>query len=137
MQSWKRNRKKQQMHASGAPKDRRHFLTSALLLLATLVVAAFVFPRQLSIFGFSDQPFRLGLDLQGGAHLVYEADMIQIPADERDDALEGVKDVIERRVNAFGVSEPLVQTTTSGAKYRVIVELAGVLDISEAIAQIG
>ncbi len=81
--------------------------------------------------------FRLGLDLQGGAHLVYEADMSQIAEADRDEALNGVKDVIERRVNAFGVAEPLVQTTVVDGHYRVIIELAGVLDISEAIKQIG
>jgi protein-export membrane protein SecD len=45
--------------------------------------------------------------------------------------------VIERRVNAFGVSEPLVQTTQSGGVSRVIVELSGVLDVNAAIAEIG
>jgi len=85
----------------------------------------------------SDEGFRLGLDLQGGVHLVYEADMSSIDVDGRADALEGVKDVIERRVNAFGVSEPSVQTTVNGDSYRVIVELAGVFDVSEAIDLIG
>ena len=82
--------------------------------------------------------FTLGLDLLGGAHLVYEADLSQIEDDEKRKALEGVRDVIERRVNAFGVSEPVVQTTkSSGEHFRVIVELAGVRDVSEAIRQIG
>jgi protein-export membrane protein SecD len=85
----------------------------------------------------NEEGFRLGLDLQGGAHLVYEADMSAIPADDRGDALEGIRDVIERRVNAYGVSEPLVQTNISGDNYRVIIELAGVFDISDAIAEIG
>lgn len=85
----------------------------------------------------SDEGFRLGLDLQGGVHLVYEADMSAIDAEDRADALEGVKDVIERRVNAFGVSEPVVQTTISGDSYRVIIELAGVFDVAEAIDLIG
>ncbi len=81
--------------------------------------------------------FRLGLDLQGGTHLVYEADMGEVPDGDKLNALEGVKDVIERRVNAFGVSEPVVQTTVTGDSYRVIIELAGVLDVSEAIQLIG
>ncbi len=83
-------------------------------------------------------PFRLGLDLQGGTHLVYEADMSQIDPADRASALEGVRDVIERRVNAFGVSEPIVQTNrTASGEYQVIVELAGVKDVSEAIKMIG
>ena len=82
-------------------------------------------------------PFKLGLDLQGGTHLTYEADMTQILEEDRVEALEGVRDVIERRVNAFGVSEPVVQTTTTGGTYRIVIELAGVLDVSSAIALIG
>ncbi len=84
-----------------------------------------------------EKPFRLGLDLQGGTHLVYDADTSQIPVAERLDAVEGVRDVIEKRVNSFGVSEPLVQTNQSGDKYRVIVELAGIKDVHQAIEMIG
>jgi protein-export membrane protein SecD len=91
----------------------------------------------ITIGHFWNKPFRLGLDLQGGTQLVYEADVTKLPAKDRGDALEGVRDVIERRVNAFGVAEPLVQTTKSGDKYRVIVELAGVKDVKEAIKMIG
>ncbi len=80
---------------------------------------------------------KLGLDLQGGAHLVYQADVSQIPPAERQDAVEGVRDVIERRINALGVSEPLVQTNRNGDSYRIIIELPGVFDIKEAIKQIG
>lgn len=85
----------------------------------------------------SDEPFHLGLDLQGGSHLVYRADMKDIPSTDRVSALEGVRDVIERRVNAFGVSEPIVQTSVSGDEYRVIVELAGIKDLKKAIDLIG
>ena len=79
----------------------------------------------------------LGLDLQGGIHLVYQADVAEIPESNRADALEGARDVIERRVNLFGVTEPVVQTSQSGDDWRVIVELAGVFDISKAIETIG
>lgn len=82
-------------------------------------------------------PFRLGLDLQGGAHLVYEADLKDIPSAERGDAVAGARDVIERRVNAFGVSEPLVETSRSGDVYRLNVELAGITDVNKAIKEIG
>ena len=81
--------------------------------------------------------FRLGLDLQGGSHLVYRAEVENIPAKDRAGAVEGVRDVIERRVNVFGVSEPIVQTSRSGDEYRVIVELAGIKDVGEAIKMIG
>ena len=83
-------------------------------------------------------PFRLGLDLLGGTHLVYQADVSQIDENEKNSAVEGVRDVIERRINVFGVSEPVVQVNrTTAGDYRVIVELAGVKDVSEAIQMIG
>lgn len=83
-------------------------------------------------------PYRLGLDLQGGTHLVYEADVSNVDSADRDSAVEGVRDVIERRVNVFGVSEPVIQTNkTSDGDYRVVVELAGVSDVNEAIKMIG
>ncbi|MBU4332260.1 protein translocase subunit SecD [Patescibacteria group bacterium] len=79
----------------------------------------------------------LGLDLQGGTHLVYQADVADIPAKDQGSAVEGVRDVIERRVNVFGVSEPIVQTAKVGEVWRVIVELPGVTDVGEAIQMIG
>ncbi len=80
---------------------------------------------------------QLGLDLRGGSHLVYEAKVTDIVPDERADAVEGVRDVIERRVNFFGVAEPLVQTSKVGDSWRVIVELPGVTDTQDAIRLIG
>jgi preprotein translocase subunit SecD len=77
---------------------------------------------------------KLGLDLQGGTHLVYEGDLGDIALEARADAMNSVRDVIERRVNAFGVSEPLVQVSGDD---RIIVDLAGVTDINEAIDLIG
>jgi protein-export membrane protein SecD len=83
-------------------------------------------------------PFSLGLDLQGGTHLVYQADVENIPAGDRASALEAARDVIERRVNAFGVSEPVVQVNKGvSGEYRIIAELAGVKDVQEAIKMIG
>lgn len=84
-----------------------------------------------------EKPFNLGLDLQGGAHLVYEADVTDIPSADRGDAVEGVRDVIERRVNGLGVSEPTVQTTKVGENFNIIVDLPGVKDVNRAIALIG
>lgn len=84
---------------------------------------------------FFNIPFRLGLDLLGGTHLVYQADLAHLAAGQSDaDAMEGVRDVIERRVNIFGVAEPLVQVE---GRDRLAVELAGVRDIAEAIKLIG
>ena len=144
MQTWKVKKKTRQR------KEYKPWGTRVLaifFLIATIGIFSYNFPfiwnqavDTLHIPAsakFEEATFRLGLDLQGGTHLIYEANMSQIPEAQREEALEGVRDVIERRVNAFGVSEPVVQTTSTGGTYRVIVELAGVLDVSEAIAQIG
>ncbi|MBI2038069.1 MAG: protein translocase subunit SecD [Candidatus Magasanikbacteria bacterium] len=82
--------------------------------------------------------FNLGLDLQGGAHLVYQANTDVIPGSDRASAVEGVRDVIERRVRGgLGVAEPLVQTTRVNDDYRIIVELPGITDVNQAIKMIG
>ena len=80
---------------------------------------------------------QLGLDLRGGSHLVYEAKLDEVASSEQGDSVEGVRDVIERRVNFFGVSEPVVQTSRVGDSWRVIVELPGITDTQEAIRLIG
>lgn len=90
---------------------------------------------KLKIPHFFNLPFRLGLDLLGGTHLVYQADLANLAVGQSEaDTMEGIRDVIERRVNLFGVSEPLVQVE---GRNRLVVELAGIKDISEAIRLIG
>ena len=86
---------------------------------------------------FYKLPFKLGLDLKGGTHLVYQADLSNIDSGERDASLEGIRDVIERRVNLFGVAEPLVQINRGADSYRLIVDLPGVTDVEKAIEMIG
>lgn len=86
---------------------------------------------------YKELKIQQGLDLLGGAHLVYEADMSKIAAKDRDNALEGVKTVIERRINPQGVSEIVIQTTSGLNNYQVLVELPGVTNIDEAISRIG
>ena len=80
----------------------------------------------------------LGLDLQGGIHLEYKADLSRIETAKIDEAMQGVQDAAERRVNAFGVAEPVIYTTKSSKDdRRLIIELAGIKDIDEAKKQIG
>lgn len=127
--------------------SRNKIRLSVLLILIVGFLAGFLdFPNywdsavdklNIGLPHFYNLPFHLGLDLQGGTHLIYEADVSQVPSKEQVSALEGVRDVIERRVNAFGVAEPLVQTSRSGNKWRVIVELAGIKDVNQAISMIG
>ncbi len=84
-----------------------------------------------------EKAFRLGLDLQGGAHLTYQADIRNIAPADQAAAVEGVREVIDKRVNSFGVSEANVQTAKVGENYRIIVELPGVTDTASAIRSIG
>lgn len=79
----------------------------------------------------------LGLDLEGGASLLYKADVSAIEDAQRQEAVDGVRDVIENRINAFGVTEPNIQTIHTGDEWRVLVELPGITDINEAIDRIG
>lgn len=76
----------------------------------------------------------LGLDLQGGSHLVYQADFKNIPDADRSGSLSAARDTIERRVNSFGVSEPLVQIQGND---QIVVELPGIDDVNKAIELIG
>ncbi|MBI4049411.1 MAG: protein translocase subunit SecD [Candidatus Doudnabacteria bacterium] len=114
------------------------FLLILLLALASFYIAwpgGSKISLKLLKINFEKQfKLNLGLDLQGGTHLVYEGDLKDIEEGARSDAMNSARDVIERRVNAFGVSEPVVQVSGSN---RIIVELPGVKDINEAIKLIG
>ena len=79
----------------------------------------------------------LGLDLAGGSYLVYDVDLSAVSFSDRSSVVQGLRDVIERRVNLFGVSEPRVYEEKSGETTRLVVELAGIRDVSEAIQMIG
>ena len=116
----------------------RVFAAAALLIGGLL--AYFVWSTQEN--PASAYRFKLGLDLAGGTELVYKADMSETPASEQADALSALQGVIERRVNLFGVAEPLVQTEQAGAlsgttEDRLIVDLPGVTDINAAVAALG
>lgn len=80
---------------------------------------------------------KLGLDIKGGSRIVFEADMNRVEASDRDNALSSAKETVERRVNLFGVSEPVVQTSKVGESYRIVADLPGVTDVTEAVNLIG
>ena len=90
---------------------------------------------------FKNHPFRLGLDLSGGSHLIYKADVSGLEGSQVDDSMEALRDVIERRVNLFGIAEPLVQVQKasfiSGGEEKLIVDLPGVTDVEKATKMIG
>ncbi len=129
---------------------RKNYISIIFILVLAFFVGAFSFPKYLNqgvdfvnekiswnFPHFWDVPFELGLDLQGGTHLIYEADLSNIESDDYDSSMQGLRDVIERRVNYFGVREPAIQTQQKGDSYRLIVELAGAMDAGEAINEIG
>ncbi len=80
---------------------------------------------------------KLGLDLQGGSHLVFETDTAKVKPEDLTDALNSARDIVEKRVNYFGVSEPIVQTVKSGDNYRIAVDLPGINNVNEAVMLIG
>jgi preprotein translocase subunit SecD len=131
------------------PKRNIYIIIGAVLILA-FFAGTLSYPKyfnqgvdyinskfNLNLPHFWEIPFKLGLDLQGGSHLVYEADLSNIEKEEYSSAMQGLRDVIERRVNLFGVQEPLVQTEQAPGHHRLIVELAGIIDPAEAIKMIG
>lgn len=116
---------------------RKHVWISFILLLVFGLLGWFFFVNQPTA---DLRPFRFGLDLVGGTELVFRADTSDIT--DRSGAMEALKEVVERRVNIFGVSEPLVQTEHAGLisgleDDRLIVELPGVSDTEEAKRLIG
>lgn len=108
----------------------------AIVIIA--IVAGFYDYGKLNFLpSFFQKPYRLGLDLSGGAQLLYQADLSDVKVSDQSGTMSGLRDVIERRVNLFGVSEPRVETLKVGDNYRLIVELAGVKDVNQAIQMIG
>ncbi len=108
-------------------------LLIGLVVVGSVLSAFFIHPD----FWGSTRPWRLGLDLVGGSHLVYEIDMSNVVDSDRASVLDGIRGRIEARVNSSGVREPQVLTAKQGDSYRLIVDIAGIKDTSEAIAQIG
>ena len=108
----------------------------SLIVIALLGSAIVDFPSVANFVGLkSDFKVRQGLDLQGGTQLVYQTDLSKVKGDEQSSAAQGVVEVIDRRINALGVTEPVIQKTRDNS--RVIVELPGIKDIDAAIKLIG
>lgn len=125
-------------------------ITALLIILIGCGVGFFVFKSEIrhqslakgaTPTNIAKFPFRLGLDLSGGTHLVYHADVSKIDASKVKDSMSALRDVIERRVNTFGIGEPVVAVQDGGfsnaGEERLIVDLPGVTDVSNAIEMIG
>lgn len=123
-------------------------LIALLILILGVLLGYFVYASDHSYIHHKPVPawvknysFKLGLDLKGGVHLVYKADVSKVDSQEVGNAMTALKDVIERRINAFGVAEPVIQVQDAGFtnnnEQRLTVDLPGVTDIDEAIKTIG
>lgn len=110
--------------------------TISLIIIALLGAVIVDFPAAAHFVGIKhDFKIREGLDLQGGTQLVYQTDLSKVAPADQANAASGVVAVIDRRINALGVTEPSIQKTRDNS--RVIVELPGVKNIDEAIKLIG
>lgn len=130
-------------------KNLKKVVLAVLVVVMAVLIGTFVYksePRLNKNFEtqkafFKNHPFRLGLDLSGGSHLIYKADISQIPSGQVGESMDALRDVIERRVNMFGVSEPVVQVQgggiISGGEQKLIVDLPGITDVEKAKAMIG
>ncbi|MEK7187338.1 MAG: protein translocase subunit SecD [Patescibacteria group bacterium] len=105
-----------------------------LVLVVTALAVVFTYPGRISE---TYRPWHLGLDLVGGSHLVYEVDLSKVEKADQESVLNGLRDVIEKRVNTFGVSEPQIFVTETAGKAGLVVELAGISDVGQAIKLIG
>lgn len=114
-------------------RKRKTYIIIGIIFVLAFLAGNFVYPEFLKIPYFPERNFELGLDLQGGVHLLYQADLSSVEEGERAETMAGLRDVIERRVDLFGVREPVVQIQGE----RLIVELAGVIDPAQAVKEIG
>lgn len=110
-----------------------------LIIIISILIGFFVYSTEKA--PDSKYAFKLGLDLAGGTLLTYRADVSGLASGDVNDAMSSLREVIERRVNVFGVSEPLVQTEsasiTGGKEERLVVELPGVTDVDAAVKALG
>ena len=109
------------------------------LLILILVLFGFalwsVVPLDRNVLG--REGLRLGLDLAGGSYLVYQADVSDVEPGTEDEVMEGVKGVIERRINALGITEPIIQVQKQDENYNIAIQLPGLADIENAKEMVG
>jgi len=121
----------------------KKLLTYKLLpiLLVALVLGFLDAPKEIQnkiIPGLDlEQKIHLGLDLQGGTQLDYKIDLRKVEEKDRAAIIEGITEVINKRVNNLGVSEPNIYTSEIADENHIVVELAGIKDIDEAKRAVG
>jgi preprotein translocase subunit SecD len=107
-----------------------------ILILALLGFALWsILPLDKDVFG--REGLRLGLDLAGGSYMVYQANVSDIEPGNRDEIMDGVKGVIERRINALGITESTVQIQKQEGEYNIVIQIPGIADIEKAKEMVG
>jgi len=116
-------------------------LRSRNVYLLIFILALFGFalwsvvPLDRNVFG--REGLRLGLDLAGGSYLVYQADVSDIEPGTEYEVMEGVKGVIERRINALGITESTAQIQKHEGEYNIVIQIPGIADIEKAKEMVG
>lgn len=128
-------------------KQHKVFIFICLITIISLYIALptkignFTIPRinyKLGKFNLAQEiPIRQGLDIQGGVQVTLTADMSKIPSDQKQQAMESLKEVVSRRVDLFGVSESSVKTLLNGKEFRLILELPGITNSQETLKLVG
>ncbi len=114
---------------------RRNTIMFLIILVIFLLAAAIVFPIGTQAGGLLfNRPIKLGLDLNGGVRLVYQADLSSIPASEQGAALDADTAVIRSRIDSLGATNPVINLLSGN---RILVELPGISDVNKATQLIG
>ncbi len=119
----------------------KYRIFAGLILLIGVALGYFVYSTEIA--DQSKYKFKYGLDLNGGTHLVYRADVSGVPPEDISKSMDVLRQTIEKRINIFGVSEPVIQTETGSSfgnekdKHRLTIDLPGVTNVDEAIKSIG
>lgn len=116
----------------------KYRLGALVILIVGALLGWYVYHSEVT----KTHPFRLGLDLSGGTQLLYKADTSALSGAAVDESMDALRETVERRVNLFGVGEPIVQrekgsSVAGEGEERLIIELPGITDANEAIAMIG
>jgi SecD/SecF fusion protein len=118
---------------------KKHFSWKLIAIIAITLSLGFFnlsAETQKSILPFAPESFtkskiHLGLDLQGGSQLDYKIDLRKVPEGDQQDIIDGVQEVIEKRVNSLGVAEPNIYRSEIAGENHIIVELAETATLSQ------
>ena len=114
---------------------RKNWWQLVFIIIIVALCGAIIYPKGINIK--NRDKFQLGLDLKGGVQLTYALDTSKVSDRPIADIETGVHEVINRRINALGVTEPTIHTTEINGKASIIIELPGVTDVENAKKMIG